>query len=183
MTRKRELPKRLGLAFVLAAALAQAAWAQGAGQFDGEYVGELTLSGIINGDCTTPPLGSAYPLSILGGVVSFKYLPRFDTILTGHVDRNGGFKASSRTKSGDDQHGRARSRAATSPRRSNRRVASTRFRAGDHHSRNFSPPVILAMVLRSACRPSPTRSSASVARIATSARLAASSAVLKRGSV
>lgn len=100
MTRKRELPKRLGLAFVLAAALAQAAWAQGIGQFDGEYVGELTLSGIINGDCTTPPLGSAYPLSISGGVVSFKYLPRFDTILTGHVDRNGGFKASARTKSG-----------------------------------------------------------------------------------
>ena len=100
MTRKRELPKRLGLGLVLAAALAGAAWAQGAGKFDGEYVGELTLNGIINGDCTKPPLGSAYPLSISGGVVRFKYLPRFDTILTGPVDQNGGFKASARTKSG-----------------------------------------------------------------------------------
>jgi hypothetical protein len=100
MTRKRELPKRLGLGLALGAMLASGAWAQGASSFDGEYVGELTLSGIVNGDCTTPPLGSVYPLSISGGVVRFKYLPRFDTILTGPVDRNGGFKASAQTKSG-----------------------------------------------------------------------------------
>jgi hypothetical protein len=100
MTRGRELPRRLGLGLVFAAVLAAGAWAQGASTFDGEYVGELSLSGIINGDCTTPPLGSSYPLSISGGVVRFKYLPRFDTILTGQVDQNGGFKASARTKSG-----------------------------------------------------------------------------------
>jgi hypothetical protein len=100
MTRKRELPKQLGLGLVLGAILAGGAWAQGASPFDSDYVGELTLGGIINGDCTTPPLGSAYPLSISGGVVRFKYLPRFDTILTGPVDRNGGFKASAQTKSG-----------------------------------------------------------------------------------
>ena len=100
MTRKRELPKRLGLGFVLAVVLASAAWAQGASRFDGNYVGELTLTGIINGDCTTPPLGSAYPLSISGGVVHFKYVPRFDTILTGKIDDSGNFKASGRTKTG-----------------------------------------------------------------------------------
>lgn len=100
MTRKRELPKRLGLGLILAAAVAGAAWAQGTGRFDGQYVGALTLTGIVNGDCTTPPPGSAYPLSISGGVVRFKYLPRFDTILTGRLDQNGGFKASARVKSG-----------------------------------------------------------------------------------
>jgi hypothetical protein len=100
MTRKRALRTRLGLGLALCAAMASGAWAQGASPFDGDYVGELTLNGIVNGDCTTPPLGSAYPLSISGGVVRFKYLPRFDTILTGPVDRNGGFKASARTKSG-----------------------------------------------------------------------------------
>lgn len=100
MTRKRGLPKRLGLGLVLGIVLAGGAWAQGSSSFDGDYVGELTLNGIVNGDCTTPPLGSAYPLSISGGTVRFKYLPRFDTILIGPVDRNGGFKASARTKSG-----------------------------------------------------------------------------------
>lgn len=97
---KRNMPKRLGLGLILALALVSAAWAQGASRFDGEYVGELALTGIINGDCTRPPLGSAYPLSISGGIVRFKYVPRFDTTLVGRIDPNGGFKATARMRSG-----------------------------------------------------------------------------------
>ncbi|MFZ2006381.1 MAG: hypothetical protein WB697_05225 [Stellaceae bacterium] len=100
MVATRNMPKRLGLGLALVAALAGAAWAQGASPFDGDYVGELTLSGIVNGDCTTPPLGSAYPLSVSGGVVRFKYVPRFDTTLVGRIDRTGSFKATGRVKSG-----------------------------------------------------------------------------------
>jgi hypothetical protein len=84
----------VGAGLLLAAAgLAGAASAQGPGQFDGQYVGEMTLTGIINGDCTRPPLGSSYPLTIAGGVVRFKYVPRFDTTLVGRVDAKGDFKA------------------------------------------------------------------------------------------
>ena len=100
MVATRNMPKRLGLGVVLAAALASAAWAQGASPFDGDYVGELALNGIVSGDCTRPPLGSEYPLNISGGVVRFKYVPRFDTILTGQVDPKGNFKATRRLKSG-----------------------------------------------------------------------------------
>ena len=71
-----------------------AANAQGAAQFDGQYVGEMALTGIISGDCTRPPLGSSYPLIVSGGVVRFKYVPRFDTTLVGKIDANGNFKAS-----------------------------------------------------------------------------------------
>src|SRR5262249_37379864 len=49
--------------------------------------------------------------------------------------------------------------------------------------RNFSPPTILSMILRSACNPSPTRASPAVAVAATLARLSASLVVLNRGSV
>jgi hypothetical protein len=104
MVAMRKLPKRpalgLLLALLFAAGLASAASAQTTGKFDGNYVGQLTLSGIISGDCTTPPTGSAYPLSIAGGIVHFKYVPRFDTVLTGKIDDKGDFKASSRTKAG-----------------------------------------------------------------------------------
>ena len=96
--------KWLGFGFlcgVLAnAAWLNMAWAQGVSQFDGQYVGELTLSGIINGDCTTPPVGAEYPLTIAGGQVHFKYVPRFDTELAGRVDPSGGFKATGKTKTG-----------------------------------------------------------------------------------
>lgn len=96
----RHIPKRLGLALILALALVSGAWAQSASRFDGEYIGELALTGIINGDCTKPPLGSAYPLSISRGLVRFKYVPRFDTTLVGRIDPNGAFKAMARMKSG-----------------------------------------------------------------------------------
>jgi len=92
--------KRFGVGLVFGAALANAAWAQGTARFDGQYVGELTLRGIINGDCTTPPVGAEYPLRIAGGLVHFKYVPRFDTELTGPVDPNGRFKATGKTKKG-----------------------------------------------------------------------------------
>ncbi|HXO02939.1 MAG TPA: hypothetical protein VN900_12845 [Stellaceae bacterium] len=92
--------KWLGLGLLLGAGLGSVAWAQGSAKFDGQYVGELTLTGIISGDCTRPPLGAAYPLTISGGVVRFKYIPRFDTTLIGKIDPNGSFKASRRLKSG-----------------------------------------------------------------------------------
>jgi hypothetical protein len=86
--------KWLGLGLLLGAGLASGAWAQGSARFDGQYVGELTLVKVISGDCTPPPLGSAYPLTISGGVVRFKYVPRFDTTLLGTVDDKGNLKAS-----------------------------------------------------------------------------------------
>jgi hypothetical protein len=88
------------LGVALAAGLADTAWAQDVSRFDGQYVGELTLKGIINGNCATPPVGAEYPLTITGGQVHFKYVPRFDTELTGRVDPSGNFKATGQTKSG-----------------------------------------------------------------------------------
>jgi hypothetical protein len=89
---------RLGL--LLGMGLGSVAWAQGSTQFDGQYMGELTLKKVINGDCTPPPLGAIYPLTISGGKVRFQYLPRFDTTLSGRVNENGFFKASARVRSG-----------------------------------------------------------------------------------
>jgi hypothetical protein len=83
-----------GLSLFIGAALANVAWAQSSTNFDGHYVGELTLTNVISGDCTQPPLGALYPLTISGGQVQFKYGPRFDTILRGNVDRNGTITAS-----------------------------------------------------------------------------------------
>ncbi len=99
------MPRRLGPGLLLGMALLAAgpggaAWAQGAARFDGQYVGELTLSRIINGDCTRPPLGAEYPLTVAGGQVRFKYVPRFDTTLSGRVDDSGAFKASRQVRSG-----------------------------------------------------------------------------------
>jgi hypothetical protein len=90
----------LGLGLLLGAGLAGAARGQGAARFDGQYVGQLTLTAIISGDCTTPPVGALYPLSISEGVVRFKYVPRFDTTLIGTVDDKGNLKASRRLRSG-----------------------------------------------------------------------------------
>jgi len=86
--------KSLGLDLLLGAALGNIAWAQGSTKFDGRYVGQLTLTKVISGDCTQPPLGALYPLTISRGQVQFKYIPRFDTILVGKVDENGSFTAS-----------------------------------------------------------------------------------------
>jgi hypothetical protein len=86
--------KWLGLGLLLSAALGNVAWAQGSTRFDGQYVGELTLTKIVSGDCTRSPPGALYPMTIAGGQVQFKYDPRFDTILRGTVDENGTFKAS-----------------------------------------------------------------------------------------
>ena len=94
------MPRRLGLGLVLAACLGSAAWGQGSAKFDGQYVGELTLTKVITGDCTEPPLGSLYPLTISRGEVRFVYLPRFNTTLNGKVGENGMFKASARSRKG-----------------------------------------------------------------------------------
>ena len=92
--------KRVGAALLIGAMTASAVAAQGTAGFDGQYVGELTLQRVISGDCTPPPLGSLYPLTISAGVVRFAYVPRFDTTLSGRVANNGSFKATSRVKRG-----------------------------------------------------------------------------------
>ena len=92
--------KRLGVGLLLIAGIGSVAQAQGPAKFDGQYVGALTLVKIIKGDCTEPPLGAEYPLTISGGVVNFKYVPRFDTTLIGTVDAKGNFKASRQVHSG-----------------------------------------------------------------------------------
>jgi hypothetical protein len=94
------MPRWLGLCVALATALASAAWAQGSARFDGQYMGELTLAKTISGDCTPPPLGSLYPLTISRGEVRFIYVPRFSTTLTGKVGENGMFKAAARLRRG-----------------------------------------------------------------------------------
>ena len=91
---------RWGLSLLLSTGLGSVALAQGTARFDGQYVGELTLTGIVSGDCTQPPAGSAYPLTISGGQVRFKYVPRFDTTLIGTVDEKGNFKAARRLRQG-----------------------------------------------------------------------------------
>lgn len=91
---------QLGLALLFGAGLAATAWAQASTSFDGQYVGELTLVSVISGDCTKPPLGSVYPLTISRGQVRFLYTPRFSTTLIGAVDKNGLFKASARAHKG-----------------------------------------------------------------------------------
>ena len=88
-----------GAAFAQAA-FAQVASPQGGSRFDGEYVGKLTLTALIEGDCTEPPWGALYPLSVSGGQVRFAYVPRFATTLTGRVAENGSFRASAPTRHG-----------------------------------------------------------------------------------
>ena len=92
--------RALGLGLLLAAALAGGARAQGSTLFDGQYMGQLTLTKIISGDCTRPPPGALFPLRISNGQVQFKYTPRFDTMLQGTIDGNGIFKASQRLPRG-----------------------------------------------------------------------------------
>src|SRR5271156_2956495 len=90
----------LGLGLLLGTGLGSVAWAQGSAKFDGQYRGELTLTKEIKENCTQPPLGALYPLSISGGEVRFAYLPRFETTLRGTVDEKGILKASARLKHG-----------------------------------------------------------------------------------
>ena len=90
----------LGLGLLLGMGLGSVASAQSSAKFDGQYVGELTLTKEITGDCTAPPLGALYPLTISRGEVRFAYLPRFGTTLSGKVDENGIFKASARLRKG-----------------------------------------------------------------------------------
>jgi len=90
----------LGLGLLLGTGLVSVASAQGPAAFDGQYMGELTLTKVINGDCTKPPFGALYPLTISRGEVRFAYRPRFDTTLSGRVDENGILKASARVRKG-----------------------------------------------------------------------------------
>jgi hypothetical protein len=90
----------LGLGLLLGTGLGSVAWAQGSAKFDGQYMGELTLTKEISGDCTRPPPGALFPLTISRGQVRFVYLPRFGTTLIGKVDENGIFKASARLRRG-----------------------------------------------------------------------------------
>jgi hypothetical protein len=92
--------KSLGLGMVLSIGLVGVALGQGATKFDGQYVGELVLAGIADGNCMQPPSGASYPLTITGGQIRFKYVPRFDTILTGKVEPNGTFRAGRQLRHG-----------------------------------------------------------------------------------
>jgi hypothetical protein len=90
----------MGLSLLLCTVFGSAAWAQGSAKFDGQYMGELTLTKEISGDCTRPPQGALYPLTITRGEVLFAYRPRFGTTLTGRVNENGVFRASARLRRG-----------------------------------------------------------------------------------
>jgi hypothetical protein len=92
--------KWLGLGLLLGTGLGGVAWAQGAARFDGQYTGELTLTKTLRGDCTPPPPGALYPLTISGGEVRFAYVPRFATTLSGRVGDNGTFQAAARLRKG-----------------------------------------------------------------------------------
>ena len=125
--------RRLGLGLLLANALGSVAFghaasaqvmsSQGVSRFDGQYAGELTLTNVVEGDCTEAPQGALYPLTVSGGQVRFGYVPRFATTLTGRVAENGGFKASARTKRGvvemtgqiPGEHGQGADRVAELP--------------------------------------------------------------------
>ena len=92
--------RRLGVVLLLGAGLGSVALAQGSARFDGQYVGKLILKKEISGDCTQPPSGALYPLTISGGEVRFVYRPRFATTLRGKIDQDGIFKASARLRKG-----------------------------------------------------------------------------------
>ncbi len=92
--------KSLRLSLLLVAVLANTAWAQGSTRFDGQYVGELRLTKTVSGDCTQPPPGAVFPMTVAGGQVQFKYDPRFDTVLRGRVGEDGSFHASQRLPKG-----------------------------------------------------------------------------------
>ena len=94
------MPRWLGPGLLLGMGLASVAWAQGSAQFDGQYMGQLALTKTISGNCTEPPLGALYPLSISRGEVRFAYVPRFATTLSGTIGQDGSFKASARVHKG-----------------------------------------------------------------------------------
>jgi hypothetical protein len=97
---KNGMLRRLGLGLLLGAGMAGAASAQGPAQFDGQYAGELVLVKEKKGDCTRPPFGALYPLTISRGEVRFSYVPRFATTLSGRIAADGVFRASARAKKG-----------------------------------------------------------------------------------
>lgn len=86
------------------AGVAAIAAAQSPSIYDGSYVGELTLAAVNEDrDCTPPPLGALYPLTISRGEVRFAYIPRFSTTLIGRVAPDGSFQATARLKHGSVQ--------------------------------------------------------------------------------
>ena len=103
MRMKLSVLKRLGLGALFATCFAGLAWAQGAAQFDGQYTGELRLTRTFSGDCTEPPFGALYPLTVAGGEVRFAYLPRFATTLRGTIRQDGLFRATARARKGTVQ--------------------------------------------------------------------------------
>ena len=90
----------LGLSLLIGTALGNIALAQSEAKFDGQYVGELRLTKVISGDCTRPPLGALYPLTISRSEVRFVYRPRFGTTLSGRVSEDGSFQATARLRGG-----------------------------------------------------------------------------------
>src|SRR5438552_1408416 len=103
MNGTKRMWRRLGLGLLFGAAIAGISPAQGSDRFDGQYMGELTLTKVVINDCTQPPPGAMYPLTIANGNVRFIYVPRFSTTLTGKVDDRGMFKAGARLRRGSVQ--------------------------------------------------------------------------------
>ena len=88
------------MGWLLGAGVVGAAAAQGPARFDGQYTGELVLAKEKKGDCTRPPFGALYPLTVSRGEVRFSYVPRFATTLIGRIAADGVFRASARAKKG-----------------------------------------------------------------------------------
>src|SRR5690348_6629088 len=97
------MPGRLQLGVLLGSGFATAASAQVPARFDGQYVGELTLTRVTSGDCSQPAMGALYPLTISRGEVRFAYVPRFNTTLVGTVSDAGIIKAVARRRTGSIQ--------------------------------------------------------------------------------
>jgi hypothetical protein len=70
--------KGVGLGLLISAGLGSIGWAQDSVKFDGQYMGELTLTKEISGDCTRPPTGALY----------------------GKINEHGMFEASARLRKG-----------------------------------------------------------------------------------
>lgn len=84
---------------VIALVLGMTGTSYAASPFDGEYLGEFTLTKIIT-QCDRPTPGFMRLLTIINGEVKIIYNPRFGTMLNGKIDGAGVFLATGNLPSG-----------------------------------------------------------------------------------